>query len=589
MQPFDALTMRAVLEEARPLLLNQKVEKVFQLARDTFVISLRSRSSTNHLLISAQATAGRVVLVTKPLASEKNSSGNFYQLLRKHLGGAQLIAAEQMSGERILDLVFSASDELGQSQIKILTVEIMGRHSNIILWQKPDQKILGASHVVTEKMSSQREVAAGLRYIRPPAQNKRNIFTVGHEEFIEIMAAKIEARSLIGPSLESLLISTFSGLGRSLAEEIVISSTRAASQDLSALIGSMWEVISTFHDKHLACKPAMKADLTSYTVVGWQEPIADEWISFASVNDLVESYYAKHEERARFRQLQSSLNDHLKGELEKIGTRLLHANEQLSLCANYSRYKQFGDLILTHINELKPGQEGLVCSDLESEQDTQIAVPLNPNLTASANAQVYYRQFSKARARHSAALTSQQDCLHRHEQITNLLEQIANAQLLDELEPVRDTIFGAHRLPPHEKKKDSDKHSLLTYKSSDGLLIYAGRNRKENDLLISRLASPDDLWLHVAGQSGAHVIVKAPSKKQPIPQSALIEAAQLCARLSLKTFGVRAGTKVRVMYTQCRNVSKVAGKRPGVVYYENERTIEVDTAAPTPQFLKIGI
>src|SRR5215470_14272078 len=165
MQPFDALTVRAVLQEAKPLLVNRRVDKINQVGRDEVVISLRSRTGMSHFLLSAHASFGRLCLANMPQPAKRANPPNFCLLLRKHLTGATLVGVEQMIGERIVDVVFSCLSEVGAPSLKVVTAEIMGRHSNLILWDKESSQILGASHVVTREMSRQREVMAGLKYV----------------------------------------------------------------------------------------------------------------------------------------------------------------------------------------------------------------------------------------------------------------------------------------------------------------------------------------------------------------------------------------------------------------------------------------
>src|SRR5260221_590701 len=155
MQPFDALTIKVILGEAKPFLVNRKVDKVSQVARDEIVLTLRSRSGISNLLLSAHASFGRLCLVNLPPQTKRNNPPGFCMLLRKHLTGATLVGVEQLPGERIVDIYFSCLDEVGSPSHKVLTAEIMGRHSNLIFWDKASEQILGASHVVTRDMSRQ--------------------------------------------------------------------------------------------------------------------------------------------------------------------------------------------------------------------------------------------------------------------------------------------------------------------------------------------------------------------------------------------------------------------------------------------------
>lgn len=164
-------------------------------------------------------------------------------------------------------------------------------------------------------------------------------------------------------------------------------------------------------------------------------------------------------------------------------------------------------------------------------------------------------------------------------------ESIQSAKDLNALRRLKEEFVGKKQTqlkdPKQSPRKDGG-HKVLSVQSSDGWTIYVGRNRNENDYLLSKLGHPNDLWFHVLGQGGAHVLVKIPSSKQEPPQRTITEAADIAARLSKATHG----TKVRVIYTQCKHVKKLAREKPGMVRYEQEKTIEIDTGKPMPQVMK---
>jgi predicted ribosome quality control (RQC) complex YloA/Tae2 family protein len=644
MQPFDALTMRAVLHEAKPLLIGRKVDKVYQLARDEIVLCLRSKAGMTNLLMSAQTAYGRICLVRQPSAAnpEKTKSNlnpsNFLLLMKRHLTGATLIAIEQPIGERTVDFIFSCTDEVGGTSIKVLTAEVMGRHSNLIFWDKATEKILTASHVVTSEMSRQREVAPGLRFVRPPKQDKPGIFTITEDAFMaktdEIIAIVnsdlVTAHEPAGagtngsannkpitatgtavgsassspnrnqttppsfpPTVEQWLITTFTGLGRQLAEEFI------ASTGLESAIQSatkhenfksiLWQktvalqTIETF-------KPAMRVDLSRYTVLSWWPGIEGNtsWKNFPAANDLVEEYYRSVETKEQFQQLRERLRLELKTETEKLETRVTAASQHVTATDDLEGLKRSGDLILANLNEITAGQEALVCENLFGGNGGNLTIKLNPNLNASQNAQFFYRQYAKTRSRQSAASAACNEANKRLEALRQQTKAVDQAVDSDELRRLKDTLIGRKQseLPkiaqqqPNEKKKTKSK--ILSLVSTDGWTIYVGRNRHENDHLLSRLAQPNDLWLHILGQGGAHVLIRVPASKQEPPLTTIKEAAQVAARLSKAS----TGTKVRVVYTQCKHVKKLGKDKPGLVRYENEKTLEVDTSAPMPKCMK---
>jgi predicted ribosome quality control (RQC) complex YloA/Tae2 family protein len=612
MQPFDALTMRAVLLEARPLLLNRRIDKIYQLSRDEILLVLRLKTGPGNFLVSAQASFGRLCLTAQPALPKHVNPPAFCQLLRKHLTGAIIIDARQVAGERVADLTLACTDELGTKSTKILTAEVMGRHSNLIFWDKDNEKILGASHVVTAEMSRQREVAPGLSYVRPPRQDKQNIFLIERTDFDQTWAqlaageqSATTANQVPIASWEQWLLATYSGIGRHCAEELLAAANlnQPFNRDSATAAGAeaLWKLIQELQSSN-HYRPAMRLDLTRYSVLSWWPELHQgdsnaEWKKFPSTNDMIDEYFRTLQEREQLQQLRDRIRTELRTEQEKFQARLLAAQNQLQGAEDLSQFKAWGDLILSHIAQIQPGQAELHCDDLYSGEASQtpLVITLNPNLSASQNAQHYYRQFAKARVRKQAAGIALNDAQVRIAAVANHVQELEAAKSAEELNRLKEMILDrgkrlesrqqpAGKSQPQKPQQTSGHKAprLMSTKSSDGWLIYIGRNRNENDVLISKIASPADIWLHVQGQEGAHVLIKSPNKQDP-PGSTLKEAAQLAARFSR----ISLGSKVRVVYTHVKYVKKIGGKdKPGLVRYENERTLEVDTSAPMPPALR---
>jgi predicted ribosome quality control (RQC) complex YloA/Tae2 family protein len=618
MQPFDALSIRAVLTEARPLIVNRRVDRVAQLGRDEVLITLRGKMGLTSLFISAQSVHGRMCLVPLGQTAKQNSGSpggtaagqsqtrdprapydpltdryiskygnntavpNFCLLLRKHLTGGTLIAADQPVGERIVDLVFSCTDEVGSTSIKILTAEIMGRHSNLVFWDKETSKVICASHNVTKDMSRQREIASGLRYERPPSQDRPSLYTVEEATFLKLFDEFINRESdeqTPAATLEQWLIATFTGAGRYLCEELVAAAglsseakkTRTVDGAGPKLAAKILQMRSTD-----AYKPFMLTDLSRYSVMGWLAVPAESGASktFPSVNDLIEEYFRTCEITEQCNQLRERLRAELSQELAKIDARVKMASAHVQGDEQIGNTKKWGDLILAHLTSIAPGQEVLEVEDIFSAQADdlhKVKIKLNPNLTSAQNAQAYYRQYAKNRARHGAASQSVEEAMTRRSTLEKQMAQLETAHDLTALRTLKDNVSGKkpHEIvKPKTKTKKGGDSKILSVNSSDGWTIYVGRNRNEND--------------YVLGQGGAHVLIRIPSSKQEPPQTTIFEAAQIAARLSKATHG----SKVRVVYTQCKFVRKLAKDKPGLVKYEMERTVEVDTAKPMSKAMK---
>jgi predicted ribosome quality control (RQC) complex YloA/Tae2 family protein len=270
----------------------------------------------------------------------------------------------------------------------------------------------------------------------------------------------------------------------------------------------------------------------------------------------------------------------------------------LSAEGEIDRLKKSGDNILTSLQTIKAGQTALVVHDWTKDNGGEITIKLNPNLSSVQNAQAYYRQYAKLRSRQGAAQSTIDEVTKRLDYLNQLKTTCEEASEITELRRIKETLSG--RKPQQERGGRGDqkgqqqkqaksssgagggKSKTMTLQSSDGWTIYVGRNRMENDHLLNKVANPNDLWLHVLGQGGAHVLIRVPSNKQEPPKTTINEAAQIAARLSK----AGTGTKVRVVYTQCKFVKKTDPNKPGLVRYENEKTVEVDTAAPMPKLMK---
>lgn len=606
MQPFDALTMTAVIAESKPLILNRRVEKIVQTARDEVLLSLRSKAGTINLLVSAHASFGRICIIAAPPPTRSSSPPPFSQILRRHLSSAVLSGFEQMPGERIVDITFSCLDEIGNRVKKILTAEIMGRHSNLILWDKESKKIIGASHNVTQEMSRQREVAPGLLYARPPGQEKPSIFSIVNEDWQAAFAmlkndfaAKAGAGSRAeekARTFEQWLVHSFSGLGRNLAEEIVEASgvrSEISDESLSASnCEAIWNRVDSIQ-KTKEYKASMRSDLTRFTVLSWWRERASaesEWKSFPSVNDMIEAYFQAVQLRAEMQQLKDRIRSELKSEHDRLQQRLSAAESLMESSTNHERFKKYGDLILANSGKISSGQSALVCSDLFSEDAATISVELNPNLSPSQNAQHYYRLFAKSRSRAQAAESSCNDAREKLAETSHYSRLLEEADSMPALQMLKEKVlYRGQKTEPARRTKAKEPRTehrtghqrLMSTRSSDGFTILVGRNKQENDLLVSKLAHPHDIWMHAQGLEGAHVLVKLPNKKDP-PLSTLREAAQIAARFARAGLGGR----VMVAYTYGKYVRKIGKDKPGLVRYENEKTLEVDTSAPMPDSLR---
>jgi predicted ribosome quality control (RQC) complex YloA/Tae2 family protein len=620
MQPCDTITLLALVNELSRQLLNARFEKVQNVAKDEVLLLLRLRSgssgktATSSLLLSAHPTWGRLCLESGERKGIKALNSNMALALKKHLGGGRIVALRQPTGERIIDIVFSCPDELGTNQLKILTLELMGKHSNIIFWENSTKQILAVTKTITEQMSRYRELASGLNYVRPPKQPKPNLWQLSKDDLINYCLNNVQSLELslpadqIAESLKNWLMTRFSGLGRDFAGELA-GKLASSSSDLlgdalnlpESLATRIWQLIEPFStlpeiygneterisSSEGLFKPGMAEDYKTYSVLSWAP--AGQWLYMQSVNEVLNAYYKHHENSGRCFELRARLTERLVGEESRYRQRLEQSLRQIDSGAEAELYQTYADNILVHINDIARGSEELVCNNLYMPGN-KITIPLDPQLTGSQNVQRYYKLASKIRTRCRLAKEILQEAQDHLEVLGAFRDTVEEANSLEELAKLKPAILRSDEKRPRgggsgaaavSGRAGASANLPLKVISSDGLVIYAGRNRFQNDVLLSKMAQAKDIWLHLSGRSSAHVLIKMPADGDSPPLRTLEEAGLLVAKLSKSDM---LG-KVRVLYTQYRHVRKLPGG-PGLVRYENEKTFEVDLQKPFPKELE---
>lgn len=622
MQPCDTITLLALVNELSRQLLNARFERVQYVSKDEVALLLRLRSGktmSRSLFVSSHPYLGRLCLEDIETKGLKASNNSMALALKKHLSGGRIVALRQPKGERVVDIVFACPDELGASQLKILTLELMGKHSNIIFWDNATKQILAVAKTVTADMSRQRELASGLPYVRPPKQVKPNLWQQTKSEFLNYCAAKLYgagygesalwAGAQLSESLSALFNTGFSGLGKDFSIELSEKLSRTIKvgtsvQDIAEQIWLLLEPFCNLPEVYKAdvessrlneqlFKPGLAQDYTSYSVLSWS--LKEPWQYFDSVNDLICSYYNHHQNKSKIIELRARLAAKLDLEELRYKQKLSLYQEQITSASEADLFGLYADMILAHINDIARGAQQFVCDNLYLDKNqeavhenrhsgtvqsragqsqigqSQIIVPLDPVLSASQNAQRYYKLANKIRTRVKLANAAMQESQDHIDVVEALKLSVEAAKNLDELSELKTLILGSTDQLRDLRQSHNSNRLPLKVVSSDGLVIYAGRNRFQNDVLLQKLAQSKDIWLHLSGQSSAHVLIKMALEGDSPPARTLEEAGLLAARLSKKAM---LG-KVRVLYTQYRYVRKLPGG-PGLVRYENEKTFEVD-------------
>jgi predicted ribosome quality control (RQC) complex YloA/Tae2 family protein len=542
-----------------------RIHKIHQPTEHELVLSIRGGGVQGKLLLSANPTYPRVhwtsASYTNPLEAPM-----FCMLLRKHCEGAVIESIKQVGRERILHIEVRHRDEIGDLSNKVIIVEIMGRHSNIILLDPQTGLIHDGIHHVTPAISSYRIVMPGSSYTAPPDQGKTDPFQIASErQFIELLEQGEEAAPL-----DKQLVGKLDGISPLLARELVF---RAGMDAAAPAPEQLWPVFSSFIErmKEGAFTPNIVTEAQSgkaYFSATELTHINGERVIYPDMSSCLEAFYGNKAERDTVKQRAADLIRFVQNEKAKNIAKIKKLEETLHEASGAEKYRILGELLTAYMHQIKKGDSEATIVNFYDEEQAELTIQLDPLLSPSDNAQRYFRRYTKAK--NSLAIVAEQMEIARTEiqYFESLLQQLDSATLAD-IGEIRDELVEQGYLRDRgrrgPKKKKQLKPVLLCYTSSEGATMFVGKNNTQNEYLTNRLAAPSDTWLHTKDIPGSHVVIRG----QDYGDTTLEEAAMLAAHYSQ----ARASSQIPVDYTAIRHVRKPNGAKPGFVIYDNQKTL----------------
>ena len=553
-------------------LIGARVDKIHQPSREEVVMTLRTRGRNARLLLSANASSARIHLTEIALENPKQPP-MFCMLLRKHLSGGRLINIRQDGFERIAALDFECMNELGDIVTITLICEIMGRHSNIIVVDG-NGKIIDAIKRINAEMSSVRQVLSGLEYSPPPRQEKANFLTDNEQE---ILLAIDRARN---EELSKTLVKSLEGISPIFARECAFNVTGGRSVFKEDLTDGMKANLLNFLNE-----TARKMEESpEYTVVIEQSGKLKDF-SFIKINqygnvmqteqyetasELLDKFYHERDRHNRMKQRSHDLLKLVTNTLERISRRVEAQRIELQESKNREYLKICGDLINANIYRLERGQTFAEIENFYEEDSPIVKIKLDPRLSPAGNAQKYYSDYRKAdnaeKKLKELIASGEQELIY----IDSVLDAITRTTGESELIEIREELAQQGYLRRARKTSKMERPlPPMKYKSSDGYEILVGRNNMQNHKLSLKIAKKHDIWLHTQDIHGAHVIII--TNGEDAPMQTLEEAAMIAAFHSK----ARESARVPVDYTYARYVKKPNGAKPGMVIFENNKTLYV--------------
>jgi predicted ribosome quality control (RQC) complex YloA/Tae2 family protein len=555
---FDGIMTRAITHELSHTLHSGRISKIYQPFKTELVFTIRSNGKNHQLLLSANANFARSHL-TKEKHPNPTQPPMFCMLLRKHLEGGIIESIEQVDMERIIEITIRNKDELGDIQTKKLIVEIMGRHSNMMIVDAKTMVILDSIKHVSIAQSSYRTVLPGQPYKRPPEQEKQNPIETDE-------AGILREIDFNQGKLDRQLVNRFSGLSPLIAKEVI---HRSGMSNRQSLPDAFLSILSDVRNQQYY--PQMiEAEGREYFSVVNLTHLKGEVRSFSTVSEMLDRFFYGKAERDRVKQQAFDLEKLLRNEYQKSKKKIIKLERTLTDADKAKEYQKKGELLTANLHLVKRGDPKVEVIDYYDESQPTIEISLDPLKSPSDNAQAYFKKYNKAKK--SVAVVREQiertkEDIHYLDQVIQQTESASPRDIEEIREELIEEGYLRRRQKQSKKKRKDEKPQLEIYTSSTGLSFYVGKNNKQNDYLTNRFARQDEIWLHTKDIPGSHVVIRSTEPDE----TTIIEAATVAAFFSK----ARQSSSVPVDYTKIRHVKKPNGSKPGFVTYDQQTTVFV--------------
>lgn len=552
-----------------------RIDRIYQPMSQEIVILLRRPRENIKLLISAASNCARIHF-TKNSFSNPKTPPMFCMLLRKHLENGRLNSVSQEGFDRVINLEFETRNQIGNKVVYILAVEIMGRHSNIILYNKETGIIVDSIKRVNSSMSKQRQILPKEKYLSVPSQKKLNILNCDSAFIVNKVTEKKET------FLDKALVSTIQGISPLVSRELSIGIENKILGDFDLNDKTiLFDKIQTLKQK------IKKREYVFVVLMNENKPKEFSYIDinqygsaygkkiFSTASELLDFFYSERDHIERLHQHSDNIINYLKGKISRAKRTLDVRIKELNNLSNKDEYRKYGDLLSANLSRIKKGQTVVKVENFY-DSNKIISLEIDPSKTPYQNVQKYYKIYKKSK---NARVKLNELILESQNEIEFLeseLDLICRTTSEDEINGIMEELYEQNYYFKSTKNKSKSKNKMknkirpFKFVSSDGFVIWCGKNSKQNDALTTKKANKDDIWLHTHNIHGSHVIIVTDGKK--VPDRTLEEAAIIAAYNSKG----KNGSKIPVDYTEIKNVHKPNGAKPGMVIFEKQKTILVD-------------
>lgn len=552
---FDGLFTHAMIHELNQTLQNGRVTKISQPYPNEVILTIRANRTNYPVLLSANPRYARFQITQIPYTNPAVPT-NFTMMLRKYLEGAKLLKIKQLDNDRVVYFEFLTRNELGDKLPLLLSAEIMGRYSNVILINQSTNKIIDTIKHVGMDQNRYRTLLPGATYRQPPAQNKENPFKQDSNTFEELIQ-KYPNREVLADNL----LKQYQGISRdnALALADKLHSSNNFVQAFNDFLAMTEDPIPTMNGNNFSIFADNPNDK-----------------KFTTLSEMLDVFYHTKANRDRVQQQGGQLLHVIRKNLQRNKKKLKKLSNELKATENADEYRIKGEVLTTYLYQIKRGMTKITLPNFY-DNNKEITISLSNQLSPSQNAQKYFKKYQKLK--NAVTFVNEQIELTKKE--VAYLEEIQTQIELATPADLNDIKTELQQEGYIKKKQQKSKHSSRvkinkpeSFIASDGTEILVGKNNLQNEKLTLHTAKKTDIWLHAKNIPGSHVIIKS---NNPSDET-LFEAAMLAAYFSK----FRSSANVPIDYVQVKNIRKPNGSKPGFVIYEGQKTL---TVTPTEDFV----
>ena len=539
--PYDGLVTKNICNELSSILLEGKIDKIIQPNKDETLLFIRNNRVTYKLLLSANAENARAHITEVKSIENPTKPFNFCMVLRKYLLGAKLVNIFQPNNDRIINFTFENSNELGDKETKILIIEMMGKHSNIILTTE-NNTIIDSIHHIDFEISSVREVMPGRKYILPLSQDKQNPFSIKKADFDNILQSdnKLSAHftgicTLVSNSLNISSYDEFNNFINHKVQPVVLLDNNIP-KDFYFI-----DLPSNYNKKH-----------------------------FDSLSQAIDYFYTYKLENRKIESAKNELAHIVSKLVSKYEKNLEIVNKKIESTKDMEKLKIEGELLSSNLYKVKPFDKEITLDNYYT--GCPITLQLNPNLTASQNLQNIFKKYNKLKNTLVACSKQKEELISALNYFESLFYEIHTQKYIEDLEEIKLELIEQGIIKKVSKKQKDMPSKPLEFDVSN-YKVLIGKNNIQNDKLTFHIASKTDIWFHVKNAPGSHTILRLNNIDiDNVSYETLNQVASLAAYHSK----LKNSPKVEVDYTLVKNVKKIPGAKPGMVIYENYKTLYVE-------------